>query len=43
MMSVEDMARFGIHNVSAPANYEKTDLTPFLKKGKPIEFIRLRD
>jgi hypothetical protein len=43
ILSVEDMKRFGVTNVHAPEDYEKTDLTPFLKKGKPIEFIKLSD
>jgi len=42
-ISVEDMDRFGIHNVRAPENYEKTNLTPFCNKGKKIEYIKLRD
>ena len=41
ILSVEDMNRFGIHNVQAPENYEKTDLTPFRRKGKEIQHIKL--
>jgi hypothetical protein len=44
ILSVADMARFGIQNVQAPENYEQTDLTPLCeKKGKKIEYIKLRD
>ncbi len=44
ILSVADMARFGIDNVRAPENYEQTDLTPLCeKKGKSIESIKLRD
>ena len=41
VLSVKDMGRFGIDNVRADKNYEKTDLTPFLKKGKEIQYISL--
>jgi len=44
ILSVADMARFGIQQVLAPENYEQTDLTPLCeKKGKKIEVIKLRD
>jgi hypothetical protein len=44
ILSVADMARFGIQQVRAPENYEQTDLTPYCeKKGKKIESIQLRD
>jgi membrane-bound inhibitor of C-type lysozyme len=41
-LSVEDMKRFGITNVKAPADYIRTDLTGFRKK-KPIVFIELKE
>lgn len=41
-ISVEDMKRFGITNVKAPADYAKTDLT-HIKKKKPIVFIELKE
>lgn len=41
LLSVEDMARFGVLNVKAPANYEEIDLAPFRQQGKFVEFIRL--
>jgi len=44
ILSVADMARFGIQNVRAPKNYEQTDLTSLCeKKGKKVEYIKLRD
>lgn len=42
ILSVKDMARFGVLNVSAPEKYEETDLTRFRRKGKSVEFISLR-
>jgi hypothetical protein len=41
LLSVRDMAQFGILNVQAPENYEEIDLTPFRQKGKSVEFIHL--
>ena len=41
ILSVNDMARFGVHNVTAPEDYEHTDLSLFYKTGKSIKFIRL--
>lgn len=40
-LSVEDMKRFGIANVKAPAGYTRTDLTVFRKK-KPIVLAELK-
>jgi len=42
LLSVEDMARFGVRDVVAPDEYEKIDLTPFRRNGKSIEFIKLK-
>lgn len=39
-LSVEDMARFGILNVEAPADYDDIDLSPYQKKS--VEFIHLK-
>ena len=41
ILSVEDMARFGIDNVEAPEDYEETDLAPFCMRGKRVEYIKL--
>jgi hypothetical protein len=41
VLSVKDMARFGVLDVHAPENYQKTDLTPFREKGRSVEFINL--
>lgn len=41
-LSVKDMARFGLFEVHAPEDYEKTDLTPFRQTGKSVEFVDLR-
>lgn len=41
ILSVKDMERFGIVNVEAPDNYEKTDLAPFCVRGKHVEYIKL--
>lgn len=41
-LSVEDMARFGIHNVIAPDNYDQIDLSDFQKEDHTIEFIHLQ-
>lgn len=40
-LSIQDMARFGVHDVQAPENYTATDLTPFRRTGKSVEFIAL--
>jgi len=40
-LSVSDMARFGVGNVTAPEAYEETDLAPFLARGKSVEFVRV--
>jgi hypothetical protein len=42
-LSVEDMARFGVSNVQASWNYDNVDLTPFHRKGKSIQFIKIDD
>jgi hypothetical protein len=42
VLSVKDMARFGVLEVNAPHDYEKTDLTPFRQTGKSVEFVALR-
>jgi hypothetical protein len=39
IVSVKDMEQFGVRNVTAPENYEKTDLTPFRRTGKSVEFV----
>jgi membrane-bound inhibitor of C-type lysozyme len=41
-LSVEDMKRFGITNVTASADYTRTDLTRIRKK-KPIVLIELKE
>jgi hypothetical protein len=42
-LSVEDMSRFGITNVNAPADYPKTDVTGLRKRIKaPLVYIKLR-
>jgi len=40
-LSVKDMERFGVRNVVAPEDYEKTDLAPFRRTGKSVVFITL--
>lgn len=42
-LSIEDMTRFGVSNVQATWNYEDIDLTPFHRKGKSIQFIKIDD
>lgn len=37
VLSVQDMARFRVHDVQAPQNDTATDLTPFRRTGKSIE------
>ncbi|HEV7376596.1 MAG TPA: hypothetical protein VGN95_17920 [Pyrinomonadaceae bacterium] len=42
-LSVEDMERFGIKNVTAPKDYAKMDLTQLRKRIKvPLVYIKLR-
>jgi hypothetical protein len=42
-LSVEDMERFGIKNVTAPADYPKMDLTQLRKRIKvPLVYIKLK-
>lgn len=41
VLSVQDMARFGVHHVQAPQDYTATDLTPFRRTGKSVVFIEL--
>lgn len=41
VLSVKDMARFGVRDVHAPEDYDKTDLTSFRQTGKSVEFISL--
>lgn len=41
LLSVQDMMRFGITDVTAPEDYESTDLAPFRKTGRSVRFIRL--
>ncbi|SDB42178.1 hypothetical protein SAMN05660653_02008 [Desulfonatronum thiosulfatophilum] len=41
LLSVEDMAKFGVRDVLAPDDYELTDLEPYRRMGKGVEFIRL--
>jgi hypothetical protein len=36
------MGRFGLHDVHAPPDYDKMDLTHLRAKGKAIQHIRLR-
>ncbi len=41
LLSVEDMAKFGVRDVLAPDDYELTDLEPYRRMGKSVEFVRL--
>lgn len=41
LLSVKDMAQFGVLNVEAPEDYKEIDLTPFQQTGKSVEFISL--
>ncbi|MCW7754222.1 hypothetical protein OOT00_09505 [Desulfobotulus sp. H1] len=41
LLSIQDMMRFGVTGVKAPDGYETTDLAPFRKTGKSVEFIRI--
>ncbi len=41
LLSVEDMARFGVLDVHAPENYRDTDLEPLRGKGRSVEFVTL--
>jgi hypothetical protein len=40
-LPVSDMARFGVRDVHAPETYADTDLAPFRRTGKSVEFIKL--
>jgi hypothetical protein len=40
-LSVEDMARFGVNQVTAPENYPETDVSRFFTKGHSMVFIKL--
>jgi hypothetical protein len=42
-LSIKDMARFGVSNVQASWNYDNVDLTPFHRRGKSIQFIKIED
>ncbi len=41
LLSVEDMTKFGVRDVLAPDDYELTDLEPYRRMGKSVEFVRL--
>ncbi|WP_028572875.1 hypothetical protein [Desulfonatronum lacustre] len=41
LLSVEDMAKFGVRDVLAPDDYELMDLEPYRRLGKSVEFVRL--
>jgi hypothetical protein len=43
-LSVEDMARFGIRDVSAPEDYTRMDLAALEKRsGRRISYLKLKE